>query len=373
MATINIKNITDTNTYSNLAMINQELDNIVKQSSSNAEAMQEKALRIEKLLKALKNGSSLGNSQDDFIIGKIREKVQYTRGLNGKGLFKTVGESNYDTGVIFEKELEIVKSAMKTIGGRLSKKMVEEALSNVSGSKTGGTKINEMLNAFIENKNYDKETTEFNEELKKILIQQGILKVDQKTGNIYKYVDKMVKIDVQGSGDDSALTFLKEYKLTDETQMALNDLNRYNFSLKTHESKYASELGNTNPLRLYATVLSALGFSDDFIFKSFNRLIVCNINSKIISDHQQHQKAYTLTTRKMMSLYELTGYGIDENNQVDFIILNNRKTGIKVYSSAYLLSQIGENKSQFRFSTTSSNNFGTVSISTRQKVFDNNI
>ena len=37
--------------------------------------MQEKALRIEKLLKALKNGSSLGNSQDDFIIGKIREKV----------------------------------------------------------------------------------------------------------------------------------------------------------------------------------------------------------------------------------------------------------------------------------------------------------
>jgi hypothetical protein len=39
----------------------------------------------------------------------------------------------------------------------------------------------------------------------------------------------------------------------------------------------------------------------------------------------------------MVGLYELIGYGIDPKDTVDFIILNNRSGGLRVYSTAYLL------------------------------------
>jgi hypothetical protein len=52
---------------------------------------------------------------------------------------------------------------------------------------------------------------------------------------------------------------------------------------------YASEVGSTDPFRIYTTVLNALGYKEDFIFKSFARFLACHINSvKMVKDHPVH-------------------------------------------------------------------------------------
>lgn len=357
-------NFTNTNTKENFQMIDASLKKVLKNLGSNekAQLMQKKAEAIQNMLIILKTNGTTGNKDDDAVLSSIRNRVIKALNIQGGKLFSTTLKNTdnetdiYGTGVFFEKELEMIKLALSS--GRITQNKVETVISNISGSQTGG--ISNIMNQILDQDVYAP--------LKEVLEKSGIIK-QTSTGKAIHYTNKMVKIDVLGAGVNSVLNISKQYNLSAAAQEVFQDIYKYNFSLKTNLKGYASEVGSTDPFRIYVTVLNALGYKEDFIFKSFTRFLTCHINSiKMVGDHPEHQNYGNIVLKKMVGLYELIGYGIDPNDTVDFIILNNRSGELRVYSTAYLLNQLYNKKqSNLSFSSTSNFGFRSVSISTKVK------
>ena len=340
---------TPTDTATNLQMIDSALKRLLQKlgSNQNAVTMQEKAKRIQDLLLILKMGGTTEDPADDAVLQQIRNDVIKALNIKGGKLFSTNNFSNsYDINAFFKKEISMINNIMFSQSSNI--KPIDNSTVNISN----------LANEIVDNQYAV---------LKNFLLNSGLIN-QTSSGAMRRISQRRNRINISGSGGNSVLTINKQYTLTPDLLQVFQDINRYNFTTRTNKQGYYSKLGNGDPYIVYTSILNALGFNQDFIFRSFTRFLACYINAvKGIRDHPQHQKKGSIVLRKMVGLYEITGYGIELGGEIpDFIILNSQSSGIIVYSTAYLINQLyNKTKTNLKFS---GNNFGfsKVSVSTKQ-------
>ena len=326
-------------TQQNLFSIHNKLTAMF--NMNNAISKQYIADELEELLTDLK----LADASDE-AWQNVKRMVQAYSGFLPEKFFYHKGGTN------FEAEFSLLIEALASVivnKGKIDK-AVSEATKLVSYGKNGVDKIyldvwTGQQRGTVQNaNNLDKLPDYIIDELRRAGQNKEVYDVLSRRTNQWRkkyrnYLDltaKDIKTDVSGVAKN-LLNLDLSWNASPKLNKLLSLLTSYNFSLKNYQDLSNVHVGDTNFFKAYSGVLSVLGYSADYIYNSFYRLLGCYRGVQMGSGHSGH--GVIEHTGHIQTVYELIGMGIiyaRGADRVDFIVINNPNGGINVFSTDYL-------------------------------------
>lgn len=300
------------------------LENVVHPSLykkiSNFDSHKDDGVFLESFLNDLKRALEKGN-EDNNILQIIALRLN---SLIGDNLFVSTSQKGEETGKKLEQDFEALMLSMASVlsskiandffNGNQAIKNIKEIKQtyNLGGIGSLGASININVNGQKQPISYYKQQ----------LMDANKRHIGNYDSYLHSlYIEKFGKIDFDGSRFSVGVDI--DYYESQRLLRAFNILKNAKISLKNSKNLRQIKLGQTNPFKMYVSVISAVtNLSYDQIYAQYARMRNCydfhrNEHGQMVEKHLGH----------IYSVYELIGLGLVDsagNSQVvDYLIVND--------------------------------------------------
>ena len=186
---------------------------------------------------------------------------------------------------------------------------------------------------------------------KKLIDEENKKNQQQKYQLVFK--DIFQKVDLNAK----TIEITKEWKVTPETQEAINYLTSSTFTAKSYRAYKDIEIGSTNSVRAYFSVLDALSYEYRTKASSYlHALALVTTANKNINNRKARGEATAIYVYKMRFIYELTGIGqvaknetgFRELDEADYLLYNeSNKSRIFVFPTKSIINELFKNMESY--------------------------